>query len=148
MHRLVGPIGVALLVMSAGPLTAQRSGGAPAAVIEEPRPNPILPAALVPFTIGPEFCRNGNSPSVRLEIRNVLVQPVATLRLRGGQRALLDGITLRCGSFVAIWNGLIRSGGEGEERLAPPGTYYLQLTVRGIGGLSRNVVRTLVVPQI
>ncbi len=148
MHRLVGPIWLALLGMSAGPLAAQRSGATQAVVIEEPRPNPILPAAIVPFTIGPEFCRNGNTPSVRFEVRNVLVQSVATLRMRGGTRPPIDGLTLRCGSFVAIWNGLIQDGVEGEGRLAPPGTYYLRLTVTGNDRTPRAVVRTLVVPQL
>jgi hypothetical protein len=147
MHRLVGPVWLLLFGVSAGPLTAQRSGAAQSVVIEEPRPNPILPAAIVPFTIGPEFCRNGNSPAVKFEVRNVLVQSVATLRMRGGARPPIDGLTLRCGSSVATWDGLVDGGGDGEGRLAPPGTYYLRLTVTGTGMPPRAVVRTLIVPQ-
>lgn len=147
MRRFIGPVWLALLGMSAGPLAAQQSGGGPTAFVEEPRPLPVLPAALVPFTIGPEFCRNGNNPSVSLMVHNVLIQPVATLRMRNATRRPIRALTMRCGSFVAVWDGLISGNGEGGERVAPPGIYYLLLTVAGTDGEVRNV-RKVVVPQI
>ena len=51
MRRFVGPgLGLLLGGVAAFPVAAQRSSDAPALVIlEEPRPNPVLPAALVPF---------------------------------------------------------------------------------------------------
>lgn len=139
MRRLVGLVLVTLL----GGGLAQRAGAqrlpetrAPA--IEEPRPNPVLPAALVPFVIPAEECRKDHLPQVALKVYNVLAQPVATLRLRGRRPDPVDAVRLRCGAYVAVWDGTIGGG----ARVAPPGIYYLQLTVD-----DRPYTRKMVVTQ-
>ncbi|HET9132711.1 MAG TPA: hypothetical protein VFN90_00270 [Gemmatimonadales bacterium] len=73
-----------------------------------------------------------------LKVYNVLAQPVATLRLRSRRAEALDGLKLRCGSYVATWNGTVEDGG----RAAPPGIYYVQLLVD-----DRRATRKLIVPQ-
>ena len=96
-----------------------------AVVLGEPRPLPVLPASLVPFSIAPDVCRDGRVPVVSLKVFDVLAQPVAVLRLRSRARELLDATRLSCGTFVATWGGAITPG----DRLAPSGIYYLQLSV-------------------
>lgn len=127
MRRLVGPVlGLLLVAGMAQSATAQRTSAlAPTAVIEEPRPNPVLPAALVPFVIPAEVCRKDHTPLVALKVYNVLAQPVATLRLRSRRAEMVDSLRMRCGTYVAIWDGTIGAG----TKVAPPGIYYLQLSV-------------------
>lgn len=127
MRRLVRPVlGLLLLVGLARSATAQRAPGVvPGPVLEEPRPNPVLPAALVPFVIPEEMCRNNSIPLVALKVYNALGVPVATLRLRSRRAETLDSIRLRCGRYVAIWDGTIGGG----TRVPPPGVYYLNLAV-------------------
>lgn len=127
MRRLVRPVlGLLLLGGLARSVAAQRvPGRSPAAVLEEPRPNPVLPAALVPFVIPAEMCRKDHTPLVALKVYNVLSQPVAVLRLRSRRSELVDSLRMRCGNYVAIWDGTIGAG----TRVAPPGVYYVQLSV-------------------
>ena len=127
MRRLVRPVlGLLLLIGLARSANAQqRPGRIPAPVLEEPRPNPVLPAALVPFVIPEEMCRNNNTPLVALKVYNSLAVPVATLRLRSRRAEAMDSIRLRCGKYVAIWDGTIGGG----TRVPPPGVYYLNLAV-------------------
>lgn len=139
MRRLLGlGVGCWLLGVPWGSVAAQRPPARPAITLEEPRPTPVLPAALVPFAIASEVCKNGHVPIVALKVYNVLAQPVATLRLRNRRAGLLDGLKLRCGSYVATWNGTVEDGG----RAAPPGIYYVQLLVD-----DRRATRKLIVPQ-
>lgn len=127
MRRLVRPVlGLLLVGVSASSAAAQRvPESVPAAVIGEPRPNPVLPAALVPFVIPSEVCRKDHQPLVALKVYNVLAQPVAILRLRSRRAEAVDSRRMRCGTYVAIWDGTIGGG----ARVAPPGIYYLQLAV-------------------
>ncbi|MEO5824936.1 MAG: hypothetical protein ABIR59_03540 [Gemmatimonadales bacterium] len=139
MRRLKGPgLGLLLLVAPTWTVGAQRPPERPAVVIEEPRPLPVLPAAFVPFTIGPELCRNGHVPTVGLTVYNVLAQPVAILRLRGRIATTISSTQLRCGTHVALWDGTL----DGGTRAASPGIYYLQLTVD-----DRINTRKVIVPQ-
>jgi hypothetical protein len=140
MRRLVVPGLVLLLVVVMVPsASAQRPGQSAAVLLEEPRPSPVFPAALVPFTLGSEICRDGGQPVVSLKVYNVLAQPVVTLHLRGRQAELLDERPLRCGAHVATWDGTIAEG----TQVAPPGIYYVQLNVVG----QRAATRRLIVPQ-
>jgi hypothetical protein len=140
MRRLVVPVvGLLLAVVMVPSASAQRPGQAATVSLEEPRPNPVFPAALVPFTLGSEICRDGGQPVVSLKVYNVLAQPVATLRLRGRQGEVLDERPFRCGAHVATWDGTIAGG----TRVAPPGIYYVQLNVVG----QRAATRRLIVPQ-
>ena len=128
MHRYLRPgFGLLLVGLVAHPAIAQRSPDPSGTVLEEPRPNPILPAVLVPFTIGPEFCRRGHTPMVSVRIHNIFTLPVAALRLRDKPAAVLDSVPLRCGQYVAQWDGTINGG----TRIAPPNVYYLLLLVDG-----------------
>lgn len=140
MRRLVVPVVALLLaVVMVAPASAQRPGQSAAVVLEEPRPSPVFPAALVPFTLGSEICRDGGQPVVSLKVYNVLAQPVATLHLRGRRGEVLDERPIRCGAHVATWDGTIAEG----TRVAPPGIYYVQLNVVG----QRAATRRLIVPQ-
>lgn len=140
MRRLVVPVvGLLLAVVMVPSASAQRPGQMAAVTLEEPRPNPVFPAALVPFTLQSEICRDGGQPVVSLKVYNVLAQPVATLRLRGRQGEVLGERPLRCGAHVATWDGTIAEG----TRVAPPGIYYVQLNVVG----QRAATRRLIVPQ-
>lgn len=140
MRRLVLPVmGLLLAAVMVPSASAQRPGQEPTVALEEPRPSPVFPAALVPFTLGSEICRDGNQPVVSLKVYNVLAQPVATLRLRGRQGEVLEERPLRCGAYVATWDGTIAEG----TRVAPPGIYYVQLNVVG----HRAATRRLIVPQ-
>ena len=96
MRRLVGPVlGLLLVGGMAQSATAQRTSAlAPTAVIEEPRPNPVLPAALVPFVIPAEVCRKDHTPLVALKVYNVLAQPVATLRLRSRRAEMVPSLVI------------------------------------------------------
>ena len=127
MRRFVGPgLGLLLGWVVVLPATAQRSPDAPAFILEEPRPNPVLPAALVPFAIASEVCRRGHTPRVALRVYNVFVQPVASLRLRDRRTVVvLDSVPLGCGRYVDLWDGTIAGG----TRAASPGIYYLRLSV-------------------
>lgn len=139
MRRLLrSVVGALLLGMVAQPATAQRSSDRPLVSLEEPRPNPVLPAALVPFTIDPEVCRKDHVPQVSVKVYNVLANPVATLRLRGRQAQPLDNRPLRCGNHVAVWDGTIDDG----TRVAPPGIYYIQLAVDDRSPRTRKVIVT------
>lgn len=140
MRRLFVPgLGLLLVVGMAGSVSAQRPRLQAPVLLEEPRPNPVFPAALVPFTLGAEICRDGSRPVVSLKVYNVLAQPVATLRLRGRQTEPIDELVMRCGGHVALWDGTI----DDQTRAAPPGIYYVQLGVSG----QRAATRKLIVSQ-
>ncbi len=143
MRRLVWPGVVWLLVAGTNPLAAQRVSAPPAPRLEEPRPAPALPAALVPFTIPSDYCRGGSEPRVSLRVYDVLSQPVHLLRLRGRDGQLLDRLPLRCGTYVGIWNGTIGD----PPRLPLATVYYLQLHVEWDGGSPRLATLKVVVPQ-
>lgn len=139
MRRLCWPmLGALLVVGGAGSAHAQGLPVPQALIIQEPRPSPVLPIALVPFTIGTEVCRNGHQPVVAFKVYNVLGRPEATLWLRSRRLEKLDSLSLRCGSYVAIWDGTIDDG----QRTARPGIYYLRLTVDD----RRAIVRQVRVP--
>ncbi len=140
MRRLVVPVMALLLGGVMVPLAhAQQPGQQAAVVLEEPRASPVFPAALVPFSLGSEICRDGGQPVVSLKVYNVLAQPVVTLYLRGRRGDVLDERSIRCGAHVAIWDGTIAE----RTRVAPPGIYYVQLNVVG----QRAATRRLIVPQ-
>lgn len=130
-------LGALLGVVVANHAAAQRSPAQPAIVLEEPRANPVLPAVLVPFTIAPEVCRQGHVPRVELRVYNVLTQPVANLRLRDRPRLVLDGNPLKCGAYVALWDGTI----DGGTRAASPGLYKIVISVDGFT-LAKNLIFT------
>ena len=140
MRRLCEPVlGCLLVGLWASGATAQRPAPGVPVALEEPRPYPVLPAALVPFVLASEVCQRGHVPVVGMTVYNVLAQPVAILHLRTRRAEALDSLRMRCGTYVATWNGTIDQG----TRVAPPGIYYLQLTVDG----RRPSTRKLVVPQ-
>ena len=120
-------LGLLLGGVLAGPAAAQRSPTTPAVTLQAPRANPVFPEALVPFTIAPALCRQGHVPVVSLRIYNSLSQPVAALRLRDRATVILDSIPLKCGDYVALWNGTVSKG----TRAASPGLYLFQLSADG-----------------
>lgn len=142
MRRLVMPGLAWLLVAVSFPAAAQRPSRPPAVKIEEPRPAPVFPVALVPFSIPAEACRGGRIPTVTLRVHDALTKPVHTLRLRGRGRQPIDSLPLRCGQHVAIWDGTIEDG----SRIAVPFVYYLFLTVTLPGSPPWRDTFKLVVP--
>ncbi|HET7040474.1 MAG TPA: hypothetical protein VFI13_00580, partial [Gemmatimonadales bacterium] len=102
--RLVVPF----LVGVGPPLAAQETRPPPlppVAVLGENTPNPFFPATLIPFTIRPEECTDGQQPLVSLKVYNVLVQVVAVPVLQSGKGEVLDNVRIPCGSHVALWDG-------------------------------------------
>ena len=130
-------LGLLLGGVVAIPVAAQRTPARPAFALEEPRANPVLPAALVPFTIAPEICRQGHVPRVELRVYNSLSQPVANLRLRDRPSVVMDSIPLKCGDYIGLWDGTI----DGGTRAASPGLYRVRLSVDGVG-IARNLIFT------
>jgi hypothetical protein len=119
------------------PAAAQRTPAAPAFALEEPRANPVLPAALVPFSIASDVCKRAHVPQVALQVYNVLAEPVASLRLRDRPAVVLDSIPLRCGQYVALWDGTVAKG----TRAASPGLYLVTLSVDGVSLVQRLLIR-------
>lgn len=139
MHRFRCPgLGLLFLGLVALPAAAQRSPDLSGTVLEEPRPNPILPAALVPFAIGSDVCRRGHTPLVSVRVHNIFTVPVAPFHLRDHPAVALDSVPLRCGQYVAQWDGTINGG----TRAAPPGIYYVLLTVDGRNAGTKRMVVT------
>jgi hypothetical protein len=54
-----------------------------------------------------------------------------------GGRERLSGLRLRCGSYVAYWDGRLLEG----EREVTPGVYYYRLTVDGQSQVKKMIVR-------
>ncbi len=126
MRRRVGPVlGLLLGGILVLTTTAERSPQSEPIVLQQARPNPIFPAALIPFTIAPEVCRNDHVPRVTLKIYNGAAQAVATLTLRGKAEVLLDGNPMRCGDYVAAWDGTV----DGGRSVAVPAVYLVRLEV-------------------
>jgi hypothetical protein len=121
--------GLLLGLMVLGVTTRGDAGEGPPRAFElgDNYPNPFHPATSIPFTLLPEACADGHAPTVTLEIYNVLVQVVAVPELQTGGRERLRGLRLRCGSYVAYWDGRLLEG----EREVTPGVYYYRLTVDG-----------------
>ena len=138
MHRFFGPgIGLLLGWVVALPATAQRSPTPPAITLHEPRADPVLPVALLPFTIAPELCRQGHVPRIALRVYNSLSQSVAVLRLvRDRPTARLDSLPLKCGDYVALWDGTVANG----TKVASPGLYFFRLTADGGLGQTRKLI--------
>jgi hypothetical protein len=107
------------------------------AVLNENNPNPFFPATLIPFSIRPEECTDGQQPLVSLKVYNVLVQVVAIPVLQSGKGEVLQNIRIPCGNHVALWDGRTLDG-----RIEPsPGVYYCQLTVDGVRFTRKMIVR-------
>lgn len=134
--RLVVP----LLFGVGPPLAAQENRPPPPppmATLGENTPNPFFPATLIPFSIRPEECTDGQQPVVSLKVYNVLVQVVAVPVLQSGRGESLENIKIPCGSHVALWDGRTLDG-----RIEPaPGVYYCQLTVNGVRFTRKMIVR-------
>ena len=143
MRRHVWPVVVGLLLAVSERGAAQRPT-TPAVTIEDPRPLPVLPAALVPFRLSRELCRGGRQPLVSLKVRDVLAKEVATLRLWRDPGVLLDGARTGCGEFVAVWDGTV----DGGRRLAPPQIYYLTLTADTGAGRPPSTTVNVRVPRL
>lgn len=136
MRRRVGPVlGLLLGGFLVSTTTAQRSPQAEPIVLQQARPNPIFPAALIPFTIAPGVCRSDHVPRVTLKIYNGAAQVVATLTLRGKPLVPLDGTPMRCGDYVATWDGTVDSG----RSVAVPAVYFVRLEVDRIPK-SKNLI--------
>ncbi len=148
MHRRVVPVCLALLAALAVAPRAQAQRAEPPAIpaLDEPRPLPVFPALLVPFSIPSEYCRDGRMPRVTLRVFSGLTQPIATLVLRGRQPTPIDGRPLRCGDAVARWDGV---AGD-PPRLVTNAVYWIQLAVdtSAVGASRPPILRTrqLVVP--
>ena len=126
MRRRVGPVlGLLLGGILVLTTTAQRSRQSEPIVLQQARPNPIFPAALIPFSIAPEVCKNDHVPHVTLKIYNGAAQVVATLALRGKAVGPIDGIPMRCGDYVATWDGTV----DGGRSVAVPAVYFVRLEV-------------------
>jgi hypothetical protein len=139
MHRFTVPGLVMLLLgLVARAATAQRAGDGPASVLQEPRPDPILPAAAAPFAIGPDLCRRGHVPTVSVRVYAVIGGEVATMSLRDHRSIVLDNVPLKCGQYVAHWDGTINGG----TRVAPPGIYYVQFLADSVAWGTKRLIVT------
>ena len=142
LRRVLGPLRlvVPLLVGVGPPAAAQENRPPPpppVANLGENTPNPFFPATLIPFSIRPEECTDGQQPLVSLKVYNVLVQVVAVPVLQSGKGEVLENIRIPCGNHVALWDGRTLDG-----RSEPaPGVYYCQLTVDGVRFTRKMIVR-------
>ena len=93
MRRLVGLAVAGLLVANALPLASQRPGAPTAVKLEEPRPAPVFPVAIVPFSIPTELCRGGRQPVVTLAVHDAIAKPVETLLVADAMTGQ-DAVTL------------------------------------------------------
>lgn len=125
------------MVGMAVPAAAQVPSLPPAFELGDNFPNPFFPATSIPFTLTQEACTDGHVPLVTLEIYNVLVQVVAIPELQTGGRERVRGLHLRCGSYVAYWNGRYLD----DEREVTPGVYYYRLTVDNQSVVKKMIVR-------
>ena len=133
-------LAVPLLLGVGPPAAAQQNRPPPAppvAVLGENTPNPFFPATLIPFSIRPEECTDGQQPVVSLKVYNVLVQVVAIPVLQSGKGEVLQDIHIPCGNHVALWDGRSLDG----RFEPPPGVYYCQLTVDGVRFTRKMIVR-------
>lgn len=107
-------------------------------------PNPFNPETNIPFSVGdaPQCTASaGKQYRVSLRIFNLLPQHVATPVIKGGAGGVsggqpLENLTLRCGEYVAYWDGKVR----GTGRDAASGTYFYKLDVDG-----KQLVRKMIV---
>jgi hypothetical protein len=94
-------------------------------------PNPFNPSTTIPFTLGdPPACSDGRQHKVSLHVYNVLAQLVAIPVLRTGEGAEsqpVENLTLRCGSYTALWNGTFLN----RARALASGVYLYRLEVDG-----------------
>ena len=126
-----------LMVGMAAPAPAQVPSPPPVFELGDNFPNPFFPATSIPFVLTSEACTDGHVPLVTLEIYNVLVQVIAIPELQAGGRERVRGLRLRCGSYVAYWNGRYLD----DEREVTPGVYYYRLTVDGHSQVKKMIVR-------
>lgn len=126
-----------LAVGLAAPASAQERSPPPTFELGDNYPNPFFPATSIPFVLTQEACTDGHVPLVTLEIYNVLVQVVAVPELQTGGRERVRGLRLRCGAYVAYWNGRFLD----EDREVTPGVYYYRLTVDGQSQVKKMIVR-------
>lgn len=126
-----------LAVGMAAPGSAQERSPPPTFELGDNYPNPFFPATSIPFVLTQEACTDGHVPLVTLEIYNVLVQVVAVPELQTGGRERVRGLRLRCGEYVAYWNGRYLD----EDREVTPGVYYYRLTVDGQSQVKKMIVR-------
>lgn len=132
------PVGVVLLLAVAvapGTASAQRAAGAGLVTLGEPRPAPVYPMTRIPFTIDPELCPRGKAIAVTMEVYNSLTQVEDTLSVRDTRGARLDGSRIRCGEYVAFWDGTI----DGGRRLAHRAVYWIRLVVGNRQALYQQV---------
>jgi hypothetical protein len=136
MYRCTGPVlGMLLIGVASGSAAAQRSSTSGPVTLGEPRPAPVYPMTRIPFTIDPELCPRGREISVTMEVYNSLTQVEDTLRIRDNRGARLDGSRIRCGDYVAFWDGTI----EGGARLARRAVYWIRLVVGGRQAVYKQV---------
>ena len=127
MVRLGRPGWLIGLLLITGRAAAQDPAPALRVELGENVPNPFFPATTIPFVIHQEVCTRGHDPLVSLKIYNVLAQVIAIPSLQGQPNELLDQIRLKCGSYVAVWDGKLLDG----RSEVTPGIYYYQLVVDG-----------------
>lgn len=144
MRRQVVSLAAWFVVAGGSPLAAQRAPDRPIVRVEEPRPAPILPAVLVPFTIPDSWCQGpGGNPRVTLQVFNLLQEPLRSLTVRRRPAQVLDRLPMRCGSHVAFWDGTVGD----PPHLPMPTVYYLRLRVQREGRRDETATVRLVVPQ-
>ena len=141
-RRVLGPLRLVVpLLLGVGPPAAAQENRPPppppVATLGENTPNPFFPATLIPFSIRPEECTDGQQPLVSLKVYNVLVQVVAVPVLQSGKGEVLQDIRIPCGNHVALWDGRTLDGRIDP----PPGVYYCQLTVDGVRFTRKMIVR-------
>ncbi len=136
MIRMFRPgMWVGLLLGIAFPVMAQESTAPPRIELRENTPNPFFPSTTITFEIHKEVCNRGHQPVVTLRVYNVLVQVVAAPTIKDSTGQRLENVRLRCGSYVAYWDGRGRDGHEVHD-----GVYYYQLVVDGERVSTRKMI--------
>jgi hypothetical protein len=147
LHRWAAPALVlalcALVPEQAAGQSQQSPGRKTAGALGQNYPNPFNPETKIPIHVGhsadhlvgqPDCgADEGKQHVVTLRIYNVLGVLVATPTLQastGGGSAVsgpLNGLVLRCGDYVAFWNGHLLN----TTREVPSGVYVYELIVDG-----------------
>ncbi len=109
--------------------------------LQQNSPNPFTQTTIIPFTLGdPPGCSDGGREyTVTLRIFNVLAQLMAIPVLQTGEFAngqLLSGLALRCGNYIAFWNGNFLN----TTQPVPPGVYLYRIEVDGRATARKMVV--------
>ena len=143
MKRPWAALGLVLALSVIMPRHAEAQAKPTKPVLKQNYPNPFNPETSAPFLVGgfPNCSEPNKQYNVSLTVYNVIGQVVAIPVLKGAADGVsggtpLDHVLLRCGSYIAFWNGKIRSNG----REAASGIYQAVMNQDGEISIIRMIV--------